>query len=104
VRGKRFVVVEDDELVAEALGKALLGMGAKVKLFHRAEVALNHSNIEDADYYIVDYMLGGALNGIEFLEQLRQKLNKPVHAVLMTGDTSSSFIRAAATHDWPVVQ
>lgn len=102
--GKRVVVVEDDALVAQAMVNFLEGMGGDVKCFHSAEDALHHdANIEYADYYVVDYMLGGTVNGIQFLNLLRQKLGKPIHAVLMTGDTSTNFIRNAENYDWPVL-
>jgi PAS domain S-box-containing protein len=103
VQGKRFVVVEDDLLVAQALTQSLEGLGGEVECFHSAEDALRHTNIEYADCYIVDYMLGGKLNGIQFLNTLLQKFDKPIKAVLVTGDTSSTFIRDAANFDWPVL-
>jgi ActR/RegA family two-component response regulator len=78
-------------------------MGGEVRHFHKATDALHHFNIEYADYIIVDYMLGGAHNGIQFLNQLRQKLDKPIRAVLVTGDTSATLIREAANSDWPVL-
>jgi PAS domain S-box-containing protein len=102
-RGKRFVVVEDDALVAEALNKSLGGMGGKVECFHSAEYALQYEDIESTDCYIVDYMLGGKFDGIQFLNLLRQKLGKPVKAVIMTGDTSTAFVREAADCEWPVL-
>lgn len=102
-RGKRFIVVEDDALVADALCKTLAMMGGEVKYFHNAEEALLGTNLGHADYYIADYMLGGTLNGLQFLNRLRQKLDKPIHAVLMTGDTSPAFIREADGFDWPVL-
>lgn len=103
VQGKRFVVVEDDTLVAEALGKSLTGMGAEVQVLHSAEEVLHHAGIDDADYFIVDFMLGGTLNGIQLITMLPQKLGKPVIAVIMTGDTSSDFVREAANCGWPVL-
>jgi PAS domain S-box-containing protein len=101
VRNKRFVVVEDDALVAEALGKALQGMGGEVKLYENAEAALSHAT-EDADFYIVDFMLSGSLNGMQFLNLLCQKRGKRVKAVMMTGDTSPAFVREAENCAWPV--
>lgn len=101
-RGKRLIVVEDDKLVAQAMIDWLEGMGGDVEYFHSAEDALRHANIE-VDYYIVDYMLSGTLNGIQFLNQLRQKLGKPINAVLVTGDTSPTFVRGAADCDWPIL-
>lgn len=102
-QGKRFVVVEDDALVAEALSQALEGIGGEVKIFHEPEVALNHFDLDDADYCIVDFMLGGTLNGIQFLNLLTQKLGRPVKAIIMTGDTSPDFVREAANCIWPVL-
>jgi PAS domain S-box-containing protein len=102
-RGKRFIVVEDDALVAEAMRKTLEMMGGKMECFHNAEEAMLNAKIGHADYYIADYMLGGTLNGIQFLNQLRQKLDKPIIAVLMTGDTSHTLIRETMDCEWPVL-
>ena len=101
--GKSIVVVEDDVLVAEAMIDLLESLGGKAICFHSAEDALGGANIEYADYYIVDFMLGGKHNGIQLLNMLRQKFVKPIKAVLMTGDTSTDFIRKAELFDWPVV-
>ena len=102
-RGKCFVVVEDDALVAQAMISWLEGMGGKVQFFSSAEEALESEKIGQADYYIADYMLGGAFNGIQFLDRLRQKLGTQINAVLVTGDTSPTFVHAAAHCDWPVL-
>ena len=103
VRGKRFVVVEDDALVAEALSKTLASMGGEVKLFHTTELALSYAGIDTADYFIADYMLGGTLNGIQFLNQLCQQLRKHVIGVIMTGDTSSNLVREVENCAWPIL-
>ncbi len=102
-RGKRFVLVEDDTIVAQAMINLLEGMGGEVKCFHSAEEALRHSSMAHADCYIADYMLGGTLNGIQFLNQLRKKLGKPISAVLVTGDTSATTLRHTRGFDWPVL-
>jgi PAS domain S-box-containing protein len=102
-QGKRFVIIEDDALVAEAMGKTLVMMGGEVECFHHAEDALCHPNIGHADYYIVDYMLGGTLNGIQCLNQFRDKFGKRINAVLVTGDTSPTFVRSVANCGWPVL-
>lgn len=99
--GKTFVVVEDDLLVAQAISACLEELGGDVKVFHNAQEALREA--VSADYYVVDYMLGGELNGIEFLNLLSQRSAKPVRAVLVTGDTSSNFIRESADMAWPVL-
>ena len=103
VQGKRFVVLEDDELVSEALSQSLKIMGGEVKCFNQAESALQYPGIGNADCYIVDYMLPGNVNGINFLLRLHQMLHKSVCAVMMSGNTSSYFIRNAEFFCWPVL-
>ena len=102
-RNRRFVVVEDDKLVSQGLVAWLEGVGAEVHCFHSAEKALRHTGIEHADCYIVDYMLEGALNGIEFLNRLRRISGRHINAVIVTGDTSNDFIRDAKGFGWPVL-
>jgi len=102
VQGKCFVVVEDDLLVTQATVAWLTVMGAKVASFQSAEAALQHADTEQADYYIVDYMLGGTLNGIQCLKRLSQKSKTPVKAVLVTGDTRANFMQEVSNFAWPV--
>lgn len=101
IKGKLFVVVEDDMLVAQAMADWLEGLGGIVCCYSSAEDALNLADA-GADYYIADHMLGGTLNGIQFLNRLREKLGKPVKAVLVTGDTSPAFMQEAKNCIWPV--
>ncbi len=103
VRGKNIVVVEDDLLVAEALCGVLESMGANVKIFTSAEEALSVASSEPADFFIVDYMLGGKLNGMGFLKEISQTLNKPVKGIIVSGDTSTAFAREMNNSDWSVM-
>ncbi len=102
-KGKQFIVLEDDALVAQAMISLLELMGAKVQRFTCAEEALQDPFITQADYCIADYMLGGKQNGLQFLDQLQRKMDHPLKGVLMTGDTSPAFIRESANCDWPVL-
>ena len=103
VRGKRFVVIEDDVLISEALSKSLELMEGEVKCFDNAEYALQCAAIGNADCYIVDYRLPGPIDGINFLLRLHQKLHKPICAVMMSGDTSPYLIRKSELFDWPLL-
>ena len=103
VKGKRFVVLEDDAMVSEALSKSLKIMGGEVECFDNAESALEHPDIGNADCYIVDYMLPGDVDGVNFLLRLHQQLHTQVCAVMMSGNTSTYFIRNAEFFSWPVV-
>ena len=103
VSGKHIVVLEDDLLVAEALSGIFEAMGAKVKVFSSAEDALAETTNNHTDFFIVDYMLEGKLNGIQFLNEISQTLHKPVKAIVVSGDTSAAFAREINNSDWTVI-
>ncbi len=100
---KRIVVLEDDALVADGLLNLLQGLGATVRHFHNAEEALKHADIANADYFIVDYSLGGKLSGLQFLEQIQQQHSSSIRAVVVTGETSSQFIHNVSDSPWPIL-
>lgn len=101
--GKRVVVLEDDSLVATGLVTLLQELGAEVRHFFNAEEAMRHADIDSADFFIVDYALGGALSGLQFLEAMQQKQQALIRAVVLTGETSAQFISGVANSPWPVL-
>jgi len=101
--GKRVAVLEDDQLVAEGVVNLLQGRGAHVLHFLNAEEALKHRGITAADYFVVDYSLGGQLTGAAFLHALQGRTEKPIKGVIVTGETSSNFIEGIADLPWPVL-
>jgi len=101
--GKRIVVLEDDPEVAAGMVSLLQGLGAEVHHFLDAEEALRHHDIGDADYYIVDYSLGGGPTGFQFLEELQHRRHTLLRAVILTGETSTQFIRSVEDSPWPVL-
>lgn len=103
VHGKHFIVVEDDSMISESLRLALESMGGTVDTFFDASSALQYPGIDNADCYIVDFMLPGDLDGANFLQRLKQNTPRHVCAVMMTGDTSTDFVGAMDTFDWPVM-
>jgi PAS domain S-box-containing protein len=103
LRGKQVVVVEDDSLVAGGMINLLQSMGAEVRHFHNAEEALQFPYIAKADFFIADYSLGGKLSGLQFLETIQLQHKMPIHAVVVTGETSSQFIHSISDCPWPVL-
>jgi PAS domain S-box-containing protein len=102
-RNTRIVVVEDDELVTAGLVTLLQTWGAEVRQFSNAENALKQHDLGNTDFFVVDYALGGDLNGISLLKALQQRQTTPIRAVVITGDTSSQFMQSIADSPWPVV-
>jgi len=101
--GTRVVVLEDAVEVAQALSQWLQAQGARVAHYLSAEEALAAPNIESADFYLCDYRLPGRLTGLDFLQSLQARAPTDVHAVLLTGDTSSQFIERVAASGWPIL-
>jgi two-component system, sensor histidine kinase len=102
-RGKHVVVIEDDALVAAGMVSLLQGVGAVVQYFNNTGEALRHAAVNHAEYFIVDYALGGELSGIEFLQSVQQMRQAPIRAVVITGETSSQFISSVEHSPWPVL-
>lgn len=103
LQGKRIVVLEDDVLVANGMLDLLRGLGAEVRHFQMAEEALRYGDIVHADYFIVDFSLGGVLSGVDFLHAVQRGLTTPLAAVVITGETSSTFISDTKNLPWPLL-
>lgn len=101
--GAWVVVVEDAEEVAQALIPWLQAHGARVPHHVSAEEALAVPGIQAADIYLSDYRLSGRMSGIDFLEAIRNRALDEIHAVLLTGDTSSQFIEMVGASGWPIL-
>lgn len=103
-QGKKFLVLEDDERVAEALITWLASIGVRAVRFATAEEALSAPDVMDADAYICDFRLPGAMNGIAFLEAVDTRRDGPtVRAVVITGDTAPDFIAMSSMIPWRVL-
>jgi signal transduction histidine kinase len=103
LRGKHVWVLEDDALVGAALGEWLLSLGCAVSIFASAEQALASADGPDADFFLVDFQLAGAMNGFDFLDAVRRQRAGPIHAVVVSGNTSARFIEAAERSRWPIL-
>ncbi len=102
LRGWRVVVIEDDPMVAKSIEMALQTLGARVRVFRNAEVALAWEEIIGADFYISDFRLPG-MNGMHVLEAIQKRSEFPINAVLVTGETSPERIELTSFARWPVL-
>ena len=100
--GSLVVIIEDDFMAAKALELSLGAYGMKVTTFSSAEHALADSQIENADFYVVDFRLPG-LNGIQFLDEIQQRAKRPIKATLLTGESSYEALTMASSGRWKVL-
>jgi len=100
--GLQVVVIEDDEMAAEAIEILLSANGIKVTRFGSAEHALADPHITQADFYFVDFRLPG-INGMQFLDSLQKRVQRPIKATLLTGETQLENINSAPSSNWKVL-
>jgi two-component system, sensor histidine kinase len=91
--GKQHVLlVEDDQGVRNATRMLLKVEGYRVTAVATLAEALNTAqDFPDLDLVLTDYHLGSGKTGAQVISELREILNRPVNAVLMTGDTSTAM-------------
>jgi signal transduction histidine kinase len=97
--GRRVAVIDDDVMAAKALELSLQANGLTVYSYFSAEAALADAQIEQMDFYIVDFRLPG-LNGIQFLDAVQARVEHPIKATLLTGEIYQEATRAAPASRW----
>jgi PAS domain S-box-containing protein len=91
--GKQHILlVEDDRGVREATRMLLKVEGYRVTAVATLPEALKTAReFATLTLVLTDYHLGSGETGTQVITQLREVLNRPVSAVLMTGDTSTAM-------------
>jgi two-component system, sensor histidine kinase len=91
--GKRHVLlVEDDQGVRDATRLLLKVEGYRVTAVASLAQAIEATQSDPAvDLLLTDYHLGSGETGTQVIAELREILQRPVNAVLMTGDTSTAM-------------
>jgi signal transduction histidine kinase/ActR/RegA family two-component response regulator len=100
--GIRVIVIEDDPMAAKAVEVSLGSCGMEVISFPSAEAALADEGIEAGDFYIVDYRLPG-VNGRDLLDAIRERSQRSIKAVLLTGEIPDDSTPDARFSDWHVL-
>lgn len=103
LNGWQIIVIEDDPVVAKSIEISLQTFGMQVLVFPDAELALAWPEIMAADFYISDLVLPGQ-NGLQLLDAIQQRDQRPINAVLMTGETAPGRVeQIKAASRWPVL-
>jgi len=89
--GRRHVLlVEDDAAVRDATHMLLRVEGYRVTAVAGLDEALHSARTDAPDLLITDYHLGDGELGTQVIAAVRQLIERPLKAVLVTGDTSSA--------------
>ncbi|MFM2295624.1 MAG: hypothetical protein RLZZ350_2037 [Verrucomicrobiota bacterium] len=92
------LVVEDNPIALKTLATLLNALGAKtVREAESAEQAMEFLKTESFSVILTDYRLGG-MNGVQFIEQLRNAGNQtPV--IVLSGAPDKTGVMRAATYN-----
>jgi signal transduction histidine kinase len=103
--GKLVVVIDDDTLVLDSTAGLLRGWGCRIVAASSGAGALTRLAEYDhpPDLIISDYRLSDDRTGIEAITQLREALNVPVPALLISGDTDPLRLREARANGYRVL-
>jgi DNA-binding response OmpR family regulator len=99
------VLVEDDESVRESLLALMQFWGVQAQaLGHTADIEawLRQADAPGPDVLISDYRLG-QLNGIDVVMRARERFQRPLPALIITGDTSVQDLRKLESSGLPVL-
>jgi len=105
IAGLRVLVIEDDQLVREALVSLLVSWRVDVAVAEGLAMALALLKSGVApDVIVADYRLRDGENGIEVIHQLRAVAGQPIPACLISGDTDAILMQAAAAASLTLLQ
>jgi CheY-like chemotaxis protein/anti-sigma regulatory factor (Ser/Thr protein kinase) len=99
IRGKLIAVVDDDVPALEGMRGLLTAWGCRVVTGTAPDAILSElSKLRGApDIIIADYHLSGGKTGVEAIDNLRLVFDRPIPAVLMSGDVSPERLWTAGT-------
>jgi DNA-binding response OmpR family regulator len=84
---RRILIVEDEKVVADTLGKILSSHGYEIQIAYSAEAAMHNISQWSPDLAILDVMLP-KMNGVEFALALKERFGH-CHVLLFSGQPSA---------------
>lgn len=95
LKDRLIMVIDDDELVRDGMGRLLQGWACQVVTAASDEAVLGRlaGDGRRPDLIISDYQLADGRTGLEAIEQLRSAFGNPIPALLISGDTSPERLR-----------
>ena len=98
LKDRLVVVIDDDELVRDGMGRLLQGWQCQVVTAASDEPILTRLAAEGRrpDLIISDYQLADGRTGLQAIERLRGALGEAIPALLISGDTAPERLREAS--------
>lgn len=94
-RALTVLCLDNDATILDGLSALLGGWGHRVLVATDAAAAMDAAATVPPDIVLLDYHLDGGRNGLDFLDDLRQKAGRDVRALVVTGDRGEAVRKAA---------
>jgi two-component system, chemotaxis family, CheB/CheR fusion protein len=100
LRQGKILIVENDPEVRGLLELALNeeGQAVTVATSGSAALALMADGTRQPDLLLTDYNLPGGMSGLQLTSKLREKLQREIPVIILTGDISTDTLREIALH------
>ena len=95
--GRRVLVLDDDSMVRGAYVNALAAMGCRALAAATLDEAALQLSSAGCDAAVVDFRLGGGVEGLEAIERLRA-LRPSLPMVMVSADKDDAVVSAARRH------
>lgn len=92
-RAKRIALVEDNDLVREAIVMAMQQSGHHVVSAASGAEVLTALGTETPDVVVTDYRLAKGMTGFDVISMLKSRFGETLPALLITGDTDPVLLR-----------
>ena len=103
LRGYHALVIEDDDIVLQAMVSLLRSWGMTCDAAEGLNDALKRAALNQPDVLVCDFRLREHANGTEVIAALRLALQQLTPALLITGDTSPERLQVATRSGIPVL-
>ena len=103
LKGCHALVIEDDDIVLQAMVSLLRSWGMTCDAAEGLSDALQLAGTRVPDVLVCDFRLREYANGTEVIAAVRQALQLHIPALLITGDTSPDRLRTATQSGIPVL-
>jgi PAS domain S-box-containing protein len=104
-RGRFVVLVDDDDLVLEALQEILRSWGFTVLAASSRDRALGRlrATSRRPDIVLADYQLGGGDFGTDVVLAIREMFDADIQGAILTGETRPDHVRDATRHGLEII-
>jgi CheY-like chemotaxis protein len=100
--GAAILVVDDDALAREAVGRALSDLGAEVRTAsNEADAAETLQTGFAPRLLVMDLRIDGELAGVAIANRLREQLAPAPHVIVITGDTGPETLELLRASGFP---